>query len=495
MFTKRQAGLLLHPTSLPGPEGIGTLGRGCAQWLDWMASTGCTVWQVLPLGPTGYGDSPYQSFSTFAGNPMLVDLHSLVSDGLMDAADVAEGPGGGEVEFGEVIPRKTEALALVAARLDAAGLRSDFEAFAAGEAAWLDDYALFQAIKHAHDGQPWYHWDASLRDRHPAALERVRRDLASELERVAVGQWLFFRQWSRVRSAARSRGISIFGDIPLYVAHDSADVWANRALFELEEDGRSRRMAGVPPDYFSETGQLWGNPIYRWDVHAETGFDWWVERISATLRLVDLLRIDHFRGFADYWSIPGGAPTAETGEWVQGPGRAVFDAIESRLGQVPIIAEDLGDLSPAVYELRDELGLPGMNILQFAFDGEPDNPFVPERIIERSVSYTGTHDNDTTAGWWASADPEERARLVDALAGATPDDVSWALIELTWSTRSWMTIAPVQDVLGLDTTARMNTPGSPSGNWRWRLLPDQLTPELADRLRDLNRSVGRTPVA
>ena len=493
MDLTRTSGILMHPTSLPAPHGIGTVGEPAQEWIEWLGSTGCRVWQVLPLAPTGYGDSPYQAFSSFAGNALMVDLDLLVHDGLVPPRRAAHYRPEREdrVDFGELIPAKAALLADVADRIGGGHrLRAEFEAFSRAESSWLDDYALFRAIKDSFAGRPWHTWPSDVRDRDSNALDSARRALSSETHRYSVRQWLFYRQWAAVRDHAASRGIEIFGDIPLYVAHDSADVWTNRSLFELTPDGHPREVAGVPPDYFSPTGQLWGNPIFRWEQHAATGYRWWIERVRAALRLVDTIRVDHFRGFADYWAIPGGAETAVTGEWRDGPGRDVFDALQSALGSLPIIAEDLGDLSPAVTELRDELGLAGMNILQFAFDDDESNPFLPEHITERSVAYTGTHDNDTTLGWYDAATPAERAQLRTYI-DADRSTINWALIELAWETKAFLVVAPTQDVLGLGTAHRMNTPGVPAGNWRWRATPGSLTDELAARIRELNVATGR----
>ncbi len=491
MNLDRRAGILLHPTSLPGPRGIGSLGDHALRWIDWLQEAGCAVWQVLPLGPTGYGDSPYQSFSSFAGNAMLIDLDRLVVDGLLVRGEITGAPSrrSTRVDFDRLIPWKAGLLELAQERLTVGHpLCADFTEFVHTNRMWLDDYTLFRALKGAFNGRPWYAWPAEVRDRDPAALESARETLAGPIRNFEVRQWLFFRQWSQLRAGARDRGIEIFGDIPLYVAHDSADVWANRHLFALGPDGRALEVAGVPPDYFSDTGQLWGNPIYRWDEHAATGYRWWIDRVAAALRLVDLIRIDHFRGFADYWAVPGDAETAITGEWRDGPGRAVFDALEAELGEIPVIAEDLGDLSPAVFVLRDELELPGMNILQFAFDGDPDNRFLPERIVEQSVAYTGTHDNDTTLGWFRSAEPDERARL---RTYSDRPDVNWVLIEMALASKAFLAIAPMQDILDLGGSERMNTPGRAGGNWRWRMRRHALTPDLAARVRELTAETGR----
>ncbi len=482
----RAAGVLLHPTSLPSPYGIGDLGPEVDRWLEWVERSGCAIWQVLPLGPTSFGDSPYQCFSTAAGNPLLISPDLLAAEGLLDPGSLEPQPVG-PVDYGSVIGENRAMLDAARRRLDRE--RTDeFEAFRTDESAWLDDYALFMALKDAHDGRAWTEWEEPLRGREDAALDEARASLADAIEVHAFAQWLFFRQWDRVRALASERGIQIFGDLPLYVAADSADVWANPHLFELGEDGRPTVVAGVPPDYFSPTGQLWGNPIYRWETHAATGYGWWIERMQRTLRMVDLVRIDHFRGFVDYWEIPAGAPTAERGRWVDGPGADLFDALAEALGELPIVAEDLGDLSPGVYELRDELGFPGMNIVQFGWDGDPENPFHPDRIHEYSVAYTGTHDNDTAIGWYETAPEREREAFVEF---AGPGEVAAAMLRVTWETVARLAIAPIQDVLALPTEARMNTPGVEEGNWRWRLEPGWPTADDAAALRSLSEESGR----
>lgn len=494
MLFERRAGLLLHPTSLPGAHGIGALGRHAHAWLDWLASSACTVWQILPMGPTGYGDSPYQTFSGMAGNPLLIDLDELVALGLLTRSDVEGAPGDDPtaVDFGALVPWKNAMLDVAYSRFDPGHeLREQFDTWCAG-AEWLDDFALFMALKDAHDGRPWPDWPAALRDRDPEALAAATAGLAASSERHAFCQWVFAEQWSAIRRRARALGITIFGDIPLYVAHDSSDVWANRDLFELADDGTPTSVAGVPPDYFSPTGQLWGNPIYRWPAHAASGYGWWINRLRATLDLVDVVRIDHFRGLADYWTVPGDAPTAEVGTWNLGPGQDFFAAIEDALGHLPIVAEDLGDLSVAVHELRDSLGLPGMKITQFAFDGTPDNDFLPHLVEENAVIYTGTHDNDTSHGWLANASESERAQAL-AYTGGTAETFAADLMQVAWESKAGLAVAPVQDILGLGPDARMNTPGVAAGNWRWRVRSDQLSHDAAAALARLNRATGRAP--
>lgn len=491
----RASGVLLHPTSLPGAYGIGDLGPEAHRWLDWLAASGCTWWQVLPLGPTGYGDSPYFCFSAFAGNPYLVSPDLLAADGLIDPQQAAGHPDfpADRVDFGAVIPWKLELLDCAFRRFQSdppTDQVARYAAFRAREAHWLDDYALFMALKEAHGGGHWDQWPADLRHRRSAALDRARAALAGEVEGAAFRQFLFFDQWARLRAKARDAGLLILGDAPMYVAGDSADVWAHPELFKLDDDLRPTVVAGVPPDYFTEAGQLWGNPIYRWERHAADGYAWWISRLRSLLGLTDLVRIDHFRAFVDYWEIPAGSPTAARGEWALGPGVAFFDRAAEALGGLPIVAEDLGVLHAGIPALLAQTGLPGMKILQFAYDGDPRNQFLPEHHPVNSVVYTGTHDNDTTVGWYRSLPPADRRRVARAVGG-DGRRISWRLITQAWQSPAFLAIAPVQDVLGLGSEARMNTPGSFGRNWTWRMKPGALRRALRDRLAALNRAAGR----
>ncbi|MBU1493349.1 MAG: 4-alpha-glucanotransferase [Actinobacteria bacterium] len=494
MIDRRASGILLHPTSLPGPYGIGDLGPAAVKWLDWLAASGCRYWQMLPSGPTGYGDSPYQCFSAYAGNPMLISPDLLIEDGLIDTPDHPEFPDD-RVDYGAVIPWKS---AVLDAAFDcfrtapAPDLYRAHAAFREQHRAWLEDYALFMAIKEDRGGGPWWEWPDELRMADEKAVAVAAARLGLEVERQMFRQFLFFRQWDRLRRAASQRGIEIIGDIPIFVAPDSVDVWADPHLFHLDDRRRPTVVAGVPPDYFSENGQLWGNPLYDWAAHAADGYAWWIERIRHTVAMVDVVRIDHFRGFVDYWAIPAGSPTAAKGRWMDGPGRALFDAIETALGDLPIIAEDLGELHAAVPVLRDELGLPGMKILQFAYDGDPKNDFLPARYPENCLVYTGTHDNDTVLGWYRSVPPAERIRARRALRACGPaTTIPHRMIEEAWRSRAIVAITTLQDVLSLGTGARMNIPSTPSGNWRWRFGEDDLTDRTAGWLRKLNRKTGR----
>ncbi|MEW6568404.1 MAG: 4-alpha-glucanotransferase [Chloroflexota bacterium] len=495
----RAGGILLHPTSLPGPYGIGDLGLAAERWLDWLVEADCRLWQVLPLGPTGYGDSPYQCFSAFAGNPLLISLEHLVEDGLLTPADLEACPTfpAEHVDFGAVLAHRSYVLHLASDRFrDGSGshLKPEVEQFRHEQAAWLEDFALFMALKDEHRGAPWTQWEPPLVAREARALTEARARLGPAVEDHCLRQFLFFRQWRRLRTRARDCGLTVIGDIPIFVAHDSADVWSHPHLFYLDASGRPTVVAGVPPDYFSPTGQLWGNPLYRWDRMRQDGYAWWVQRFKNVLQMADLVRLDHFRGFEAYWEVPADAPTAEQGRWVPGPGADFLEAMHRALGGLPIIAEDLGEITPGVIELRDRFGLPGMKILQFSFECDPEHEFLPHNYPARCVVYTGTHDNDTAVGWYQSASEEQRDFCRRYLA-SDGRDIAWDMIRAAWSSVAEMAIVPMQDLLGLGTEARMNYPSRPDGNWTWRLTPGQPTPELAARLRELNflYARGRPP--
>lgn len=493
MIGGRAAGVLLHPTSLPG-RGIGDLGDQAYRWVDWLADSGQSIWQVLPLVPISAGGSPYNAPSAFGGNALLISPDRLTRDGLLPADELESSlPADGPIDFPAVIAWK-EALHASAHRRFAGGaahdLSDEYEAFRARSAYWLKDYALFRALHDHHDGAAWTEWDVPIRDRHPQAIDDWSGRLAERIEHNTFLQFIFDRQWRELRSYANAVGVRIIGDIPIFVSHDSSDVWAHRELFELTEEGLPEFVSGVPPDYFSETGQRWGNPLYRWDDLARTGYEWWTERFRRTLDWVDVIRIDHFRGFEASWEIPASEPTAIHGRWVEGPGDAVFHAAERTLGPLPVIAEDLGLITPEVEELRDSLGYPGMRVLQFAFDGDPDNPHLPENYPHNVVAYTGTHDNNTSAGWWSEATAAEREQL-SARIGDAADDIAWEMIRLAMKSPAGWAIVPLQDILGLDGSARMNVPGVTDGNWSWRFDEDMLSPGLAQRLRSLAAVCGR----
>ncbi len=496
----RSSGILLHPTSLPGPYGIGELGAQARTFVDWMAQAGQRYWQVMPLGPTGYGDSPYQAFSAFAGNPYLIDLTTLREGGLLTDADFTAMPAfdAARVDFGVQYVWRTQMLERAYAAFiggNAAHLAPAFAAFKAEEAGWLDDYALFMALKDAHGGLPWNAWQPGARDRDPAVLAEYAARLAPAVERVKFIQFLFFGQWAELRAYARERGIEVIGDIPIFVALDSSDAWANREQFHFDDRGQPTIVAGVPPDYFSETGQLWGNPLYRWDVMEQDGFRWWIERFRGSLKLFDVIRIDHFRGFAAYWEIPFPAETAMHGRWVPAPGDALFRAVRAALGDLPIIAEDLGVITPDVEQLRDDFALPGMAVLQFAFGGGDFsvNAFLPSNLKVNQVVYTGTHDNDTSRGWWAAASEDERHNYRTFTSSAPQEDTfAQDLLRLAWESRAALAVAPLQDILNLGTGARMNLPGTTGDhNWTWRVQAADLRPDLAAGLRALTERTGR----
>lgn len=494
MKLQRASGVLLHPTSLPGPHGIGDLGPAAYRWVDWLAEAGCAWWQILPLGPTGYGDSPYQCFSAFAGNPYLISPELLLKDGLLSAADVADEPDfpADRVDFGPVIQWKLTLLDRAYANAKANGtdaLRAEFGAFMRDEAAWLDDFAAFMALKEANGGVSWDNWPADHRRREPHVIAEIKRSDA--FERHAFRQFLFFKQWTALHRYANDRGVAVIGDIPIFVAYDSADAWSHPHLFYFDDDGKPTVVAGVPPDYFSPTGQLWGNPLYRWDVHRQSGYAWWLDRMRATLRQVDLIRLDHFRGFAGYWAVPAGLPTAEIGEWRPGPGKHFLSALKDALGDLPIIAEDLGLITPDVVDLRDSFDLPGMRILQFGF-GSPTDPFLPHNYVRNCVVYTGTHDNDTVKGWYKTAPKAEKKYCLKYL-NTTAAKLPQAMVRAIWSSVANVVVAPLQDLLGLGPEARMNFPGKPAGNWGWRTSAAAIGDSLRDSLLELNTLYNRLP--
>jgi 4-alpha-glucanotransferase len=504
----RASGVLLHPTSLPGRFGIGDLGDEAHRFIDFLESAGQTRWQVLPLGPTGYGDSPYQCFSAFAGNPLLVSPDGLLAEGLLDESDlgVAREFSASRVNFGAVIEWKSRLLgrAYQKFKLASAELRQPFLSFCAAKAHWLDDYALFRALKSHHRGAAWLDWDPPLIYREKTALESARSHLQEEIEAEKFYQWLFFRQWVEIKSYADGRGIKIVGDAPIFVALDSADVWTNPSMFKLGRDLKPIVVAGVPPDYFSATGQLWGNPIYNWAHMRETEFSWWIARFHATFELVDLVRVDHFRGFSASWEIPYGDETAERGSWVPVPGRELFAALRNEFAELPIIAEDLGVITPDVIALRDAFELPGMRILQFGFAGDPWNLDLPHNYVRNTVAYTGTHDNDTTVGWFRSRAGKGSTRSASQIRRersfclkylhSTGREIHWDFIRAVLASVADTAIIPMQDLLGLDSSARMNLPASEEGNWNWRAPSAAFTGEIAARLRGLTELYGRLPV-
>ena len=506
----RTSGLLLHPSSLPGPWGIGDLGPEARAFVEFLAGAKQGLWQVLPLGPTGYGDSPYQCFSAFAGNPLLVSLDDLVERGLLAKSALASPPAfpEGSVDFEAAQRFKLPLLAKAFQAFESeaeAQAREAFAAFCATSTHWLDDFALFMALKAENKGRPWHRWPRALAVREPPALEEARTRLAPRIASLRFTQYLFFDQWRGVHAACRRRGIRVMGDIPIFVAHDSADVWAHPELFYLAADGHPSFVAGVPPDYFSATGQLWGNPLYRWDVIARNGYQWWIERFRDTLDLVDVVRLDHFRGFEAYWEVPGGAKTAIGGRWVKGPGAALFDALQGALGSLPIVAENLGVITPEVEALRERFGFPGMAILQFAFGNDSSaDGFKPHNYARNLVVYTGTHDNDTIAGWWSAGvgdstrtqeEVEDEKALTRLYLGTDGTEIHWVFVRAALASVADAAIVPVPDLLGLGSEARMNLPGRGGGNWGWRMEEGQLSETLRKRLGRLTEIYGRAALA
>ncbi len=503
----RESGILLHITSLPGRYGMGDLGPSARAFADQLVEMGQHLWQILPHGVTGYGDSPYQSFSTFAGNPLFISFDMLVEDGLLHKWHLDRFPKfpDDHVEYGAVIPARTAILRTVCRTFErhaSPAQKQAFKEFCERNEAWLEDFALFMALKEAHNLEPWHTWEPALVRREPAALNHARRQYRTAIRNAKIQQWIFDDQWHKFRLYCRDRGIKIIGDIPIFVAHDSADAWANPELFYIEPDGRCTVVAGVPPDYFSATGQLWGNPLYRWDAHKAQDYSWWAARLRKIFQMVDIVRIDHFRGFAGYWEIPGNAETAIQGRWVPGPGADLFHALKRHLGEVNIIAEDLGVITPDVDALRDQFHFPGMRVLQFAFGNDAKAAeYRPESYPPNCVVYTGTHDNDTTVGWFRSEPGEgstrtreeidaERAAILNYL-GSDGHEIHWDLIALAMRSNANTAIFPMQDLLGLGSEARMNVPGTKSGNWRWRFQAEMLTPEIRQRLRKLTEETGR----
>jgi 4-alpha-glucanotransferase len=504
----RSSGILLHLTSLPGPHGIGDLGDEAYRFVDFLVSSGQSLWQLLPLGPTGYGDSPYASFSAFAGNTLLVSLPFLVRENLLSNASLDAAPAfveetvdfGGALEFKQPLLRQAF---LNFKKTTNQNLRHDFENFCQFAASWLDDYALFRALKDEHGGVAWNEWEKPLKQRQTSALAQARERLREEIEAQKFYQFLFFKQWFALKSYANTRGVKLIGDIPIFVAQDSADVWTHPEQFKLDEQGVPLVVAGVPPDYFSTTGQLWGNPLYNWEHMIADDFRWWIERVRATLHTIDIVRIDHFRGFAACWEIPGGDKTAERGQWVNAPGRELFEAIRRALGQLPIIAEDLGVITPDVETLRDDFGFPGMRILQFSFGGDPTNQDLPHNYHHNVVVYTGTHDNDTTIGWFKSeagagstrdaAQVQREREFCLKYLDSSGAEIHWDFIRAVLASVASIAIIPLQDLLGLGTEARMNLPNTTSGNWAWRYKADALTSQLGQRLKGLTEIYGRVP--
>ena len=505
MTFPRSSGILLHPTCLPGPYGIGELGPEAHRFADFLREAGQKIWQVLPLGPTGYGDSTYQCFSAFAGNPLLLSLDVLVERGYLSQRDLDNRPlfPADHVDFSRVIEWKLPLLGKAyEGFVGSNGDRTTYDDFCQAHAWWLDDFALFMALKQKHNLLMWTQWEPRYAQRDPAALDEARRELRDEIERQKFIQFEFDQQWKELKEQCAQVGIRLMGDVPIYVALDSSDVWSHPELFELLPDGRPRVIAGVPPDYFSATGQCWGNPIYAWEQHAKQGYLWWIARFRRSLEMLDLIRLDHFRGFEAYYEIPGEATTAVNGRWVKGPGAPLFQALESALGKLPIVAENLGVITPEVEALRERFGFPGMAILQFAFGNDPQAPeFKPHNYPHHLVAYTGTHDNDTVLGWWHSAgtgdstrtaeDVEKEHEFARRYLNTDGSNMNWVMIRTVLASVADTVLFPLQDVIGVGSEGRMNLPGKASGNWGWRFRAGDLTSAMASRLKQVTATYER----
>lgn len=491
---QRRSGILLHPTSLPGPDGIGSFGSEARHFVDFLQRAGQTLWQILPLGPAGHGNSPYSCYSAFAGNPLLIDLETLCAAGDCAPSDLNPLHSGTRIDYEQVAEYKLPLLHRAARRFldgDDTSRKQEFWHFC-DSTFWLHDYALFMAAKDHCKGKPWHRWPRPLAQRSPEAVHHYSEKLGAAVGEHKYIQWQFYRQWQALRSYAHQKGIQIIGDAPIFVAHDSADVWCNQHLFQLDETGKPLCVAGVPPDYFSKTGQRWGNPLYKWERLKEDGYGWWIARLKNDLGLYDQVRIDHFRGFEAFWEIPASHKTAVKGSWRKCPGEDFFERIKESLGRLPIIAEDLGVITPEVESLRDRFGFPGMKILQFAFEGGAGNLYLPHNYIPNSIVYTGTHDNDTTLGWFSALSAEQQERVALYLnCNCRGDEVVTAMIRGALGSVARYAIVPLQDLLRLDSTARMNIPGSPSGNWGWRYTYGMLNENSAEELLYFTRMYGR----
>ena len=494
---ERSSGILLHPTSLPGKYGIGSLGKEAYKFVDFLKKANQKLWQIFPLGPTGYGDSPYQCFSTFAGNPYLIDFDLLIEQNLLTEEDLRDVDFGGNeeyIDYGAIYNQKYPLLRKAYENFKAnenKELKEKLENFKAENSSWLDDYSLYISLKNHFNGLPWNEWEDDIRTRKESAINKYKVELANEIEYHNFIQFLFFTQWNNVKKYANDNGIKIIGDIPIFVAVDSSDAWANPEIFLFDPELKPVKVAGVPPDYFSATGQLWGNPLYDWDKLKELNYKWWVDRVKANLSTCDIIRIDHFRGFDEYWAVPYGDKTAENGTWCPGPRTDLFNAIKNELGELPIIAEDLGTMTQGVIDLREATGFPGMKILGFAFDSKEENDYLPHTYTKNCVVYTGTHDNDTLIGWFTKANEDDKQFARNYLNSRSDNEIHWDAIRGAWSSVANMAIAPIQDFLGLGSEARINTPGLASGNWQWRLKDGVLTDELAERIAKLTKVYSR----
>jgi len=488
---KRGSGILLHISSLPSPYGIGTMGKCAYEFIDFLKKSGQSYWQVLPLGITSFGDSPYQSASSFAGNPYFIDLDLLCEWGILQPSDLPRHDmTPGTIDYAALYEWRY-ALLHTAYQKGYANVQEQVRAFAAENSGWLEDFALFMALKTAHHGAPWHMWEEPLKQREPWALEQARRDHAEEIGFWKFLQYLFYRQWEALRAYAHQNGITIIGDIPIYASHDSCDVWSNPDIFMLDENKNLLLVAGCPPDAFSATGQLWGNPVYNWEVLQSRNFDWWIDRLRQCGRLFDCVRIDHFRGFDEFWGIPAGEETAENGKWYRAPGLALFQEVRRQLPELSVIAEDLGFLTPSVIQLRETLGIYGTKVLLFAFDPREDSDYLPHHYTKNSIVYTGTHDNDTVEGWRKTAAKEDTAFAAQYLNETPGEYLSHAFVRSAYASVSDIAMVPMQDLLGLDNSARMNTPSTLGENWCWRMLPEDLSKGLAEELHRLSVLYGR----
>ena len=494
---ERSSGILLHPTSLPGKYGIGSLGKEAYKFVDFLKKANQKLWQIFPLGPTGYGDSPYQCFSTFAGNPYLIDFDLLIEQNLLNEEDLRDVDFGGNeeyIDYGAIYNQKYPLLRKAYENFKAnenKELKEKLETFKTENSSWLNDYSLYISLKNHFNGLPWNEWEDDIRTRKEAAINKYKAELANEIEYHNFIQFLFFTQWNNVKKYANDNGIKIIGDIPIFVAVDSSDAWANPEIFLFDPELKPVKVAGVPPDYFSATGQLWGNPLYDWDKLKELNYKWWVDRVKANLSTCDIIRIDHFRGFDEYWAVPYGDKTAENGTWCPGPRTDLFNTIKNELGELPIIAEDLGTMTQGVIDLREATGFPGMKILGFAFDSKEENDYLPHTYTKNCVVYTGTHDNDTLIGWFTKANEDDKQFARNYLNSRSDNEIHWDAIRGAWSSVASMAIAPIQDFLGLGSEARINTPGVAAGNWQWRLKDGVLTDELAERIAKLTKVYSR----
>lgn len=493
-LSKRSSGILMHITSLPGKYGLGTLGTEAYDYINFLHKTRQSLWQILPLGHTGYGDSPYQCFSAFAGNPLLICTDMLFEQGLLERKDYKADMHFEDTEFDILkvwhfkMPLLYKAAATFHKKSEG---KEKFDAFCKHNKSWLNDYALFLVLKEKFDARPWFDWEEPFKMCDRETLRKSRLKFKRKILHVKTIQYFFFNQWEALKQYAHSKGVFIFGDIPLYVAYDSADVWRHPQLFQLDKKKKPIAVAGVPPDYFSETGQLWGNPLYKWEHHFETGFQWWISRLKASFELYDILRIDHFRGLHSYWSVPFEEDTAVNGEWRQAKGAELLEKVMSTLGEVPIVAEDLGIITEEVLALKRRWQFPGMKVLQFAFDKDSSNPFLPHNYNKSCVVYTGTHDNDTTKGWYIEGKNLNK-QLLDTYLNFDPAEVSWELVRLAWMSVANIAIAPMQDILQLDSQARMNKPGEATGYWKWRMKKGGITTQLEEKLKTLTEIYGRS---